>query len=192
MKKDFKTIKNIILLIASALTLVAVTFSWYSLDKKVGNMSFASNVSGSTIDAKYYESKDGGSTYTLLNGDMEMKNMGDLEKAYYRMDVRTFSDKLVKIVMSFDGLSSNKVTQHVYFDYRIVSKETGAELESGTGLKMSNYTSNSVFAVDVSGYQKNGNYNFYVYYDVYVNADGADVSGEASLGEVKLLGQQIS
>ena len=44
MKKDFKTIKNLILLIASALTLVAVTFAWYSISKNVGGFTIDSNL----------------------------------------------------------------------------------------------------------------------------------------------------
>lgn len=193
MKKDFKTIKNIILLIASALTLVAVTFSWFSLSKRAGNFTIASNVSGTTISVKYNESTDG-TTYKELNGNLSMKNMYEGKTSHYRMDVRTFDDAPVKIIMSFDGLSASNITaNYVYFDYKVVCKATGEVLGSGTELNMGDYTSTNVFAIDVSSYQKNGKNEFYVYYDVYVRAESGKIeSGSTSLGEVKLLGQQIN
>lgn len=194
MKKDFRTIKNIILLIASALTLVAVTFAWYSLSKKVGNFVINSNVSGSTLTVDYYESTDEGKTYSKLDGDLTMTNMVEGKKACYRMDVKTFDDMLVKLIMSFDGLDSqNAAANYVYFDYKVVCKDTGEVIDSNTGLKMSDYASNNVFIVDASKYQKNKHNNFEVYYDVYVVSNGeAMVSGPSSLGEVKLLGQQVN
>lgn len=193
MKKDFRTIKNLILLIASALTLVAVTFAWYSLSKNVGNFVIKSNVSGSTLAVDYYESTDNGNTYKKLKGDLSMSNMVEGKTAYYKMNVRTFNDKMIKIIMSFDGLnSSNTAAKFVYFDYKVVCKDTGEILSSNTGLKMSDYTANDVFNVDVSNYQKNKHYDFEVYYNVYVMSDGATItSGSSSLGEIKLLGQQV-
>ena len=192
MKKDFKTIKNLILLIASALTLVAVTFAWYSISKNVGGFVINSNVSGSTIAVKYYESTDNGATYKELKGDLNMSEMIDGKVAKYRMDIRTFNDTLIKIIMSFDGLSgSNAAVSHVYFDYRLETKD-GEMLSHGEGLRMSDYTSSSVFAQDVSLYQKNGINDFKLYYDVYLVTNGDDISGSVSLGEVKLAGQQIS
>lgn len=191
MKKDFRTIKNIILLIASALTLVAVTFSWFSLSKRVGNFTLDSNVSGSTIAVKYYESADG-RNYTQLDGDLTMDNMFEGQTAHYRMDVKTFDDALVKLVMSFEGLSSsNSKAKYVYFDYKVVCKDTGDVIASGTKYNMADYASSNVFAADLSSYQRSSHKDFYVYYDVYVISNGADISGSASLGEVKLTGQQV-
>ena len=195
MKKDFRTFKNFILLIASALSLVAVTFAWFSLSKNVGNFVIESNVSGSTIAVSYFESKDKGNNYTKLVSDLSMENMQEGEKAYYKMNVKTFSDKLIKIVMSFEGLSGNNTTaQHVYFDYKIVCDDTGSVVDEHTGLKMSDYASTNVFAADVSALQRAGHYNFTIYYDVYVHSDGAFTpsSDTVSLGEVKLTGQQVS
>lgn len=192
MKKDFKTIKNIILLIASALTLVAVTFSWFSLSKKVGNFTIDKSVSGTTLSVQYYESEDG-SSYTKLNGDISMSNMYEGKTAYYRMDVKTFENIPIKLVMNFDGLTSSNVTAgYVYFDYKVVNVATGTVLDEGDRLKMSDYTSSNIFAVDVSAQQADGYNQFSVYYNVYVEADGEDISGSANLGEVKLTGQQIS
>ncbi len=192
MKKDFRTIKNIILLIASALTLVAVTFSWFSLSKVAGNFTLNPNVSGSTLSVKYYESKDNGVNYTKLDGDLAMDNMSQGQVAHYRMDVKTYKDALIKLVMSFDGLTnSNTTAKYVYFDYKVVCKATGDVIGNGEKCKMSDYTSSNVFACDLSAHQKNGYYDFYVYYDVYIISDGTDISGSASLGEVKLTGQQV-
>lgn len=192
MKKDFKTIKNLILLIASALTLVAVTFAWYSISKNVGGFVINSNVTGTTIAVKYYESTDNGATYKALKGDLNMSDMIDGKVAKYKMDIKTFNDALVKIVMSFDGLSgSNAAVSHVYFDYKLTTKN-GDEIGSGSGLKMSDYASTSVFAQDVSSYQKNGINDFCLYYDVYLVTEGEVISGNISLGEVKLAGQQLS
>ena len=195
MKKDFKTIKNFILLIASALTLVAVTFSWFSLSKRVSPGAIDSSVSGSTLAVKYYESKDSGKSYSPLTGDIIMNNMVEGQKAYYKMGVRTFKDKQIKLLMSFEGLSSSNVTaRYVYFDYKLTTKN-GDVISSGTKLKMSDYSSANVFAADVSVYQKNNINDFELYYDVYVVIDGTTLSEAnrtASLGQVKLLGQQVS
>ncbi len=195
MKRDFKTIKNLILLIASSLTLVAVTFSWFSLNKKVGDFEIDSNVSGSTLAVKYFESTDEGASYSQIAGNMSMSNMCEGKTAYYRMDIKTFSDKLIKLIMSFDGLSSgNETAKYVYFDYKLVCTSTGEELLSEKGLKMSDYSSADIFTYDVSSYQNNKNYDFRLFYNVYVKADGAiapATNEKVSLGEVKLLGQQV-
>lgn len=192
MKKDFKTIKNLILLIASALTLVAVTFAWYSISKNVGGFTIDSNVTGSTIAVSYFESVDDGATYKALNGDLNMNDMIDGKVAKYRMDIKTFNDIFVKIVMNFEGLSgSNAVTSHVYFDYSLEA-ENGDVISHGEGLKMSDYASSVVFAQDVSSYQKNGINDFKVYYNVYLVTNGESISGKVSLGEIKLAGQQLS
>ncbi|MGN1168921.1 MAG: hypothetical protein ACI4RB_02275 [Acutalibacteraceae bacterium] len=192
MKKDFSTVKNIILLIASALTLVAVTFAWYAVNER-GALSILSNkVNGSTLSVVYNESDDG-VTYNTLTSDLNMDNMYEGKTKYYRIDVKTFPDVPIKIIMSFDGLSaSNTMLPYVYFDYKVVCNGNGEILANETGLKMSNYISNNVFAVDVSSLQVGGNNDYSVFYNVYVVTGGESVSGTASLGEVRLLGQQIS
>ena len=192
MKKDFSTVKNIILLIASALTLVAVTFAWYAVNER-GALSILSNkVNGSTLSVVYNESDDG-VTYKTLTSDLNMDNMYEGKTKYYRIDVKTFPDVPIKIIMSFDGLSaSNTMLSYVYFDYKVVCNGNGEILANETGLKMSNYISNNVFAVDVSSLQVGGNNDYSVFYNVYVVTGGESVSGTASLGEVRLLGQQIS
>ena len=68
---------------------------------------------------------------------------------------------------------------------------TGAELDSRTALKMSEYTVSNVFAQDVSAYQNDGNNDYSIYYDVYVITGEEIVSGSAELGEVKIQGQQV-
>lgn len=192
MKKDFSTVKNIILLIASALTLVAVTFAWYAVNER-GALSILSNkVNGSTLSVVYNESDDG-VTYNTLTSDLNMDNMYEGKKKYYRIDVKTFPDVPIRIIMSFDGLSSsNTMLPYVYFDYRVVCNGNSEVLASGTGMKMSDYISSNVFAQDVSSLQVGGNNDYSVFYDVYVVTGGEEVSGTASLGEVRILGQQIS
>lgn len=191
MNNKFGTIKNIILLIASALTLVAVSFAWFSLTKKNDLSTVNANVNGSTLAVKYYESTNGGSTYNLLTGNLEMTNMSESSRRYYRMDVTTF-DTPIKLIMSFDNLTSaNTFAKYVYFDYRLVCNDTGDTLASQTGLKMSNYTSTSVFAQDLSTLQANNRRSYSVYYEVYLVTGSDTVSGSGSLGEVKLLGQQV-
>lgn len=191
MNNKFGTIKNIILLIASALTLVAVSFAWLSLARKNNVAGVNANVNGSTIAVKYYESTNGGSTYNLLSGDLNMSNMSESSRRYYRMDVTTY-DTPIKLIMSFDNLTSaNTLAKYVYFDYRLVSNDDGQTLASQTGLKMSNYTSTSVFAQDLTTLQANNHRNYSVYYEVYLVTGSESVSGSGSLGEVKLLGQQV-
>ena len=192
MKKDFSTVKNIILLIASALTLVAVTFAWYAVNER-GVLSILSNkVNGSTLSVVYNESDDG-VTYKTLTSDLNMDNMYEGKTKYYRIDVKTFPDVPIKIIMSFDGLSaSNTMLSYVYFDYKVVCNGNGEILANETGIKMSDYISGNVFAVDVSSLQVGGNNDYSVFYNVYVVTGGESVSGTASLGEVRLLGQQIS
>ena len=100
----------------------------------------------------------------------------------YRIDVKTFPDVPVKLVMSFENLvSTNDLLPYVYFDYKIVCNTTGMELDSRTGLKMSEYTVSNVFAQDVSLNQKEGNNDYSIYYDVYVVTGDESVSGSAEL-----------
>ncbi len=193
MKKDFSTLKNLILLIASALTLVAVTFAWYSVTNKGGLSEIFGTVDGSTLSVVYNESTDDGATYNQLVGDIEMNDMYQGKVKKYRMDVKTFPDIPIKLVMSFENLTaSNDLVPYVYFDYKIVCNSTNTELESKTGLKMSDYAVSNVFAYDISENQIQGNNDYSVYYDVYVITNDEDVSGTAELGNVKIQGQQIS
>ncbi len=191
MKINFKPVKNIILLIASALTLVAVTFAWYSLSKNVGNFQLDSDVSGSTLSVNYFVSSDGGKNYSKLIGDISMNNVAEGQVEYYRMDVKTFKDKPVKLIMSFEGLTSNNISSHVYFDYTLKRKDTGVVLSEAQKLKMSDYVSNNVFAFDVSSFQSSGVNEYVIDYNVYVVSDGESISGSSSLGEVKITGQQV-
>ena len=192
MKNNFSTVKNLILLIASALTLVAVTFAWYAVSNQGSLSIFTGKVDGSTLSVTYCESADNGATYNALTGDLEMNNMVEGQKKMYRIDIKTFPDVPVKLVMSFDNLiSTNDLLPYVYFDYKIVCNATGAELDSRTALKMSEYTVSNVFAQDVSAYQNEGNNDYSIYYDVYVITGEEIVSGSAELGEVKIQGQQV-
>lgn len=193
MKKNFSAVKNLILLVASALALVAVTFAWYAVTNQGTLSVFTGKVNGSTLSVIYNESTDGGLTYSVLSGDLEMNNMVEGQKKMYRIDVKTFPDVPIKLVMSFDNLvATNELLPYVYFDYKIVCNTTGVELESMTGLKMSEYTVSNVFAYDLSDSQHDGNNDYHVYYDVYVITGGETVSGAAELGEVRIQGQQIN
>ncbi len=192
MKKDFSTFKNLILLIASALTLVAVTFAWYAVSNKGTISSFFGQVDGSTLSVVYNESLDDGSTYQELSGDIEMENMVEGLTKKYRIDVTTFPDVPIKLVMSFEDLvATNDLLPYVYFDYKIVCNSTSTELESQQGLKMGDYTVSNVFAFDISESQLEGNNDYSIYYDVYVVTGEEAVSGSAELGSVKIQGQQI-
>lgn len=191
MKNKFGTIKNIILLIASALTLVAVSFAWLSLSRRNVVSSVDTDVNGSTLAVKYYESTDGGSNYSLLSGNLEMNNMSEGSKRFYKMDVTTYSTP-IKLIMSFDNLSSsNTLAKSVYFDYKLVCNDNNQVLANRTGLKMSDYASTSVFSQDLSTMQGNGRRNYSIYYDVYLLSGSSPVSGSGSLGEVKIIGQQV-
>lgn len=191
MKKKFSTIKNIILLIASAVTLVAVTFAWYSVADQSVVSSFDSNVAGSTLAVKYYKSSNG-SDFTETKEDFNMVNMYAGSESYYRMDVTTFKNSPIKLVMSFDNLSaSNALANYVYFDYRVVCKGTGAVVAQGSNQKMADFAARNVFAANVYTYQNQGYNEFSVYYTVrVVGGQGSLPQGTVQLGEVKLLGQQ--
>ncbi len=192
MKNRFSTIKNLILLTASALALVAVTFAWYTVSNESTLSVLIGKVDGSTLSVVYNESTDSGSTYSVLDGVLEMENMVEGKKKMYRIDVKTFPDVPVKLIMSFENLvATNDLLPYVYFDYRIVCDATDEVLASGEGLKMSDYTVSNVFAYDISSYQAEGNNDYSVYYDVYVITGDASVSGAAELGDVKIQGQQI-
>lgn len=192
MKNKFSTIKNLILLIASALTLVAVTFAWYSVSSESTLWELAGQVDGSTLSVVYNESTDGGNNYEVLTGDLEMTDMVEGQKRMYRIDVKTFPDVPIKLTMSFENLvSTNDLLPYVYFDYKIVCNSTSEVIDSQTELKMSDYTVSNVFSCDISTYQNAGNHDYSVYYDVYVITGGESVSGAAELGDVKLQGQQV-
>lgn len=192
MKNNFSAIKNLILVIASALTLVAVTFAWYAVTNQSALSVFTGKVNGSTLSVTYHESDDNGVTYRVLEDDLEMKNMVEGQKKMYRIDVKTFPDVPIKLVMSFENLvSTNDLLPYVYFDYKIVCQSSGEEIESKTSLKMSEYTVSNVFAKDISDFQNEGNNDFSIYYDVYVITGEDVVSGAAELGDVKIQGQQV-
>ena len=67
--KKFSFYKNIILVVASALTLVAVTFAWFSVAYVNDISGIQASVSGDLIKVDFYEQNDDGE-YTALTDDI--------------------------------------------------------------------------------------------------------------------------
>ena len=88
MKKYSGIIKNIIMVVASALTLVAVSFAWFTTNFKTNLDSYEAVVEGETLIITYYKMDENG-TYQPLEGDINLENVqpGDFNK--YKIEIIT-------------------------------------------------------------------------------------------------------
>ena len=208
MKEKFQFYKNIILVVASALTLVAVTFAWFSTPFTNAVPKFTADIDNKLIDVKFYESLNNGSTYQIMSASSDIAVSGvagTYEK--YRIVVKTTTADKLNLSMCIDDLPANmnkKLRDAVcvkYDLYKAVKRsngviEDGNLITSSTGVggyvSLSELSNGVIFNdYSVGEYQQAKNDYFVIYYEIGISEGASsDVQGLSSdLGSIRLSAQ---
>lgn len=210
MRKKFNFYKNLILAVASALTLIAVSFAWFSNT----DVNMVPSISGEVINPTYanvvYYKQDADGNYSRHFGDFNLENWsaGDFQK--YRLVMTTATDENLSFGMSIDNLPSDMnsdLKNFVQVKYTVYKgeKQTAADgtvsFSDGAVLFGSDYMSLAQLSDGVicegrslASYQSSKNDVFIIYYEIGLSQDSTSaISGlTSSLGTFKINIQPVS
>lgn len=208
MRKNAGLIKNIIMVVASALTLVAVSFAWFTSNFATNLDSYKAAISGETLVIDFYQENESGK-YQPLAGDIELNDFvpGSYNKYKFLITTKT-ADKL-KIKFSIDSIPEDipqELEDYVCIKYSMYTTkvvETGENLahtdkvllaKSDDFVSLSELNDGVIFSnFSLSNYQKASGDTFVIYYEIGLSEDApASVSGlESSLGKINISAQRI-
>ncbi len=209
MKKKFAFIKNLILAVASALTLIAVSFAWFSNPSQNLVPSITGEVTSPTYASVAYYVAGTNGTYSRLNGDIELTNWTSGSYKKYKMILTTATDEKLKLSMVINDLPAGmnvdlkKSVQVKYTVYKAVKKVQNGSVSfsDGTMLFGSDYMSLSELSNgkifdgrSLADSQTAKNDVFIIYYEIGLAADSpSTISGmSSSLGTLKINIQPVS
>ena len=204
MKKTFQFYKNIILVVASALTLVAVTFSWFSTSNGNYLSEFNQKVENvRIIDTAFYE-KDG-TNYIAMDGDIVLDSAVSGQYNQYKLIVTTSTKEPVKLSVAIDNLPEKldeNLKQYVCIKYSLCKtylNEDGTyvdgELITGSNdsyVPLAELADGIIFSgYSLKEYQESDSDTFALYYEIGLSESaGAEVQGlSADLGNLCLNAQ---
>ncbi len=208
--KRFGFYKNIILVVASALTLVAVTFAWFSVSY-VGNVpAIQASVAGELVKVDFFELNES-NEYTALHGDIELKSMDAGSYKSYKLLITTNTADKMRLNLAITDLPTElpadlKNSVCIKYTLRTATKTTAADgtvsyvdgevISESNGYKpLSELTDGLIFnAISLSNYQSTSADNFVIYYEIGLSEDSPQSIGglESSLGNVKVSAQRVS
>lgn len=201
MKEKFQFYKNIILVVASALTLVAVTFAWFSTPNTNSVPAIQSSVGNELINVAFFE-ETATNTYTRMTGDIELDNIVSGSHSKYKMAVTTLTEQPLNLSLSIDGLSSvatdfKNSIEVKYSVYKAVknangtfSETGGAIYQSGNYVKLSELANGVVFNRLLTSYQSSDRDYFIIQYEIGIADNATGIQGKSSnLGNVKVSAQ---
>lgn len=208
MKERFQFYKNIILVVASALTLVAVTFAWFSTPFASNVPSFKAEVDSELINVQFYESLNNGTTYQKMDSSTDISVSGvagTFEK--YKFIVKTTSAEKMNLTMCIDDLPSEmnadlKDAVCIKYEMYTATKDSsgnitqGSLITSSTGtdgyVSLSDITSGVIFNdYSIADYQQTKNDYFVIYYEIGISENAStSIQGLSSdLGSIRLSAQ---
>lgn len=210
MKKRIGFYKNLILAVASALTLVAVSLAWFSNPGENMVPSIVGTVNDPTYASIMYYVADDEGIYSRLSGDMELKDWisGSFKK--YKLIMTTSTDEPLKIGMSIKDLPSDmnsdlknsvQVKYTVYKGVKKTAKDgtvsfTDGEMLFGSEyMRLSECQDGKIFdGRSVEAYQTSRNDIFIIYYEIGLAQDSpSTIQGmSSSLGKLKINVQPVS
>ena len=209
MKSKFQFIKNIILVVASALTLVAVTFAWFTSNFTTNIDQYEGAISGDAVIVDFYE-QVGENKYLPLSGDIELKDIIPGKYNSYKMLVTTKTADKLKLSFAIEGLPEDmpaELKQYVCISYTLYTTKATVKADGSTSFSDRVLLSKSTGSVSLSDLEngklftgvsladqqtKAGN-TFAISYTIGLS-EGAPVelSGvESSLGNIKISAQRI-
>lgn len=203
MKEKFQFYKNIILVVASALTLVAVTFAWFSTDKRNDVSSLQHVIGSELINVAFYEETTPNS-YQKMSGDIELNEFVIGSHSKYKMAVTTYTDQPLSLTLAIDGLSSvssnfKNAIEVKYSLYKANKNANGTFSETGSAIYQSeNYvklselsSTGNIFTRVLNAYQSSSRDYFIIQYEIGISEDAPEeIEGmRSALGSVKVSAQ---
>lgn len=209
MKKEFAFIKNLILAVASALTLIAVSFAWFSNSSE----NFVPSIKGEVVSPTYasvaYYEADNNGNYSRLTGNIELKNWSSGSFKKYKMILTTATDEKLKLSMSINELPSNmnsdlkKSVQVKYNVYKatktikngVMTFNDGALLFSSDYMSLADLSNGKIFdGRSLADSQTEKNDVYIIYYEIGLSADSpSSIEGlSSSLGTLQISVQPVS
>lgn len=209
MKKEFAFIKNLILAVASALTLIAVSFAWFSSSSE----NFVPSIKGEVVSPTYasvaYYEADNNGNYSRLTGNIELKNWSSGSFKKYKMVLTTATDEKLKLSMSINELPSNmnsdlkKSVQVKYNVYKatktmkngVMTFNDGALLFSSDYMSLADLSNGKIFdGRSLADSQTEKNDVYIIYYEIGLSADSpSSIEGlSSSLGTLQISVQPVS
>jgi hypothetical protein len=208
MKSKFQFYKNIILVVASALTLIAVTFAWFSSSSNGLIPTINNTISPSTVSVSFLKD-DGTGTYTNLDGDIVLNDFVAGTYSKYKMIVATKTSSPLKLTMKIENLPSTMsadLKKSVCIKYEImkltkttdskgnVTYTDGKSINASDGyVPLSNLTDGVIFGLSLQNYQTTNSDYFVIYYEIGLSGSSpSSIEGmKSSLGSVNISAQQI-
>ena len=209
MKKEFAFIKNLILAVASALTLIAVSFAWFSNSSE----NFVPSIKGEVVSPTYasvaYYEADNNGNYSRLTGNIELKNWSSGSFKKYKRILTTATDEKLKLSMSINELPSNmnsdlkKSVQVKYNVYKatktmkngVMTFNDGALLFSSDYMSLADLSNGKIFdGRSLADSQTEKNDVYIIYYEIGLSADSpSSIEGlSSSLGTLQISVQPVS
>lgn len=208
MKKYSSLIKNLIMVVASALTLVAVSFAWFTSSFSTNLEQYKVAVGGDTIKVDYYQMDDAGA-YQPLIGDIELNDFVPGKYNKYKFDITTkTSDKLnlkfeisgIPVDMPQELKDSVQIKYSVWSQKKLTTDGTVSYVNSECISQPDNYASLSdinngviINSLSLGNHQTTASDKFAIYYEIGLSENAPpEVSGlESSLGSIKISAQRI-
>lgn len=209
MKSKFQFYKNIILLVASALTLVAVTFAWFNVTYDNEVSDFEATIGGDIINVDFFVA-DEEEKYSRLDGDIVLKDFVPGSYNKYMMVVSTKTSDPLKMNFGIVGLPEDlnaELSDAVNIKYTLMTaKETvgtdgkasysGADLiDASNGyVPLSTLEDGIIFeGLYLANYQTSSADKFVIYYEIGLSETSPSSIGGLSsdLGSVKVSAQRV-
>lgn len=208
MKKRSGFIKNIIMVVASALTLIAVSFAWFTSSFSTNLEEYKATIAGESIKVDFYQADEQGS-YQPLSGDIELEEFVPGSFNQYKFIVTTKTADKLKMKFSIDGLPENMPTEledYVCIRYTMytTSKRVSGETVTYTDqqlitqsdgfVPLSELNEGRIFTdLSLANYQTTSSDSFAIYYEIGLSENApATVGGlESSLGSINISAQRI-
>ena len=210
MKKYSSLIKNLIMVVASALTLVAVSFAWFTSSFSTNLEQYKVAVGGDTVKVDYYQMDDD-DAYQPLPGDIELNDFVPGKYNKYKFDITTkTSDKLnLKFEISDipeDMPQELKESVQVKYSLWLQKKQTNADgsvtyvnsdfISQSDGYALLSEIADGVIinSLSLGKYQTTASDRFAIYYEIGLSENAPpEISGlKSSLGSIKISAQRIS
>ena len=209
MLKKFQFYKNIILVVASALTLVAVTFAWFSSSYENNLSTIQAEVGGDIVNVDFYQ-MDANGDYGELTGNIELNDFIPGSYNKYKMVVTTKTADPLSMNFGIVGLPEDMnadLKASVCISYKLYSaaKQTAADgtvtyvdgtlvSESNGYVPLSELDNGAIFnAISLENYQSSSADSFVIYYEIVLSENGSSaIEGlSSSLGDIKISAQRI-
>ncbi len=212
MKRNFQFYKTIILVVASALTLVAVTFAWFTVSyvNSAPEISAAVSGDGALIGVDFYM-QDENKEFQPLQDDIKLDNFTPGTYNRYQLLITTKTADKLQIKFAIDDLPEDipdDLKSSICIKYSLHSTTESVE-EDGTvtytGDKLISISNgyvplseikDGVFfnKISLANYQSTDKDTFILYYEIGLSEDSPTTIGglKSSLGKIKVSAQRVS